>query len=421
MKKIYILILLIGFSEIWAQDTISFYECIESAVQFAPRSADTRLVREEGDLAVKNVKSGWYPALDINGKASYQSDVVSLQIEQPGLMIDFPEMPHEQYGINLDVKQMIYDGGFSKEKMKYEQLQTAVAIEEIEKDIFALKQKVAGAYFSLLLLEENRRILEVALRNLKSREQPILSAIENGAARDVDLQTIRVEILQVLQSLSEIDASKNSVIDLLQVYTGLEIEMEDIFEIPYLELQSEVDITRPEQQLFQLQQALMESSSSLLGVKRKPVLYAFGQAGAGMPGYNMLNSEFNTYFMVGAGLSWKIWDWNKVNREQQIIETRRQMIKHGEETFSQALEVGLQKELNRLEHLNDAIALDKKMLGMRISITKVAASELDHGVINASGYIRVLNEEVLTRVKQTRHEVELMQAICNYNLFKGSL
>ncbi|MDA3823237.1 MAG: hypothetical protein PF450_11605, partial [Bacteroidales bacterium] len=74
-----------------AQDTIRFKEWLNVVVENSPRLKDKQLIDEEGSLKLDNIKTNWYPEMAINGKVTYQSDVVSLAIDIPG--IDIPEMP----------------------------------------------------------------------------------------------------------------------------------------------------------------------------------------------------------------------------------------------------------------------------------------------------------------------------------------
>ncbi len=36
---------------------------------------------------------------NLNGKMSYQSDVVTVALTDPTIPVDFPEVPHDQYGL----------------------------------------------------------------------------------------------------------------------------------------------------------------------------------------------------------------------------------------------------------------------------------------------------------------------------------
>ena len=368
-----------------------------------------------------NIRTNWYPQLMLNGKASYQSDVVSIEMSDPSLPFSFPDMPHEQFGLNLDVQQTIYDGGMSKQKRQYEQAITASEIQRVDVDIYGLKEQVTGIYFSVLVLQENRGNLEIAMKNLKAREEMLASAVANGIAMESDLNVLKVEVLKILQSFSELDAAKQGAIKMLSIFMGRDLTRHTILEQPYMELAPGDDIKRPELELFNLQSATLEAGKELASSKRLPLVYAYGQAGVGMPGYNMLNDEVDSYYMVGAGLKWNIWDWNKTKREKQILEKRKLMIENSKETFSMNIQAGMDREYENMEHFSNVLKLDDKMLEMRMDITKNAASKLDNGTISATDYVLELNEESLTRIKRSTHKLQLMKAIANYNLLKGTL
>lgn len=412
--------LLIPFS-LSAQDTITFANCIEKAVENSPRLRDRQSISEEGSLAIENIKSAWYPSLVLNGKVSYQSDVVSLEISDPAFPFSFPQMPNEQFGVNIDLKQTIYDGGLSKQKKDYEQATTAAALQKIDVDIHSIKEQVSNLYFTILLLQENRNTLEIALENLKAREKVLVSAVANGIAEQSDQQVLAVEILRVMQSLSEIDAARMGALQMLEIYMGEDIEDGIHFQMPYIEIPESAEILRPELQLFEMQARVLDAGKNLTSVKRLPQVFAFGQAGVGMPGYNMLNDQVDSYYMLGAGLQWNIWDWNNTKREKQILEKKKQVVLNSSETFSMNISAAMQKELNNMKHFKNSLNLDDQMLEMRIGISANAASKLDNGILSATDYLQILNEENRTRIGRSTHKIQLIKAIANYNLLLGTL
>jgi len=404
-----------------AQDTLLFRDCLQFTKENSPRLKDRQLIDEEGALILQNLKSNWYPSLEINGKVSYQSDVVSIDIDQPGLMLTFPEMPNEQFGLNLDIRQTIYDGGYTKKKKQYEQLSTAVNLQSVEVDLYSLKEQVSNVYFTILALQENRKTLEIALENLKAREDVLESAVKNGIAEENDLWMIKVETLRLLQSISEIDAGRSGAMAMLRVYTGRELKENTMLELPFIEYSEPSEIVRPELQWFDLQSEVMDAGKDLSSVKRMPRFFAFGQAGLGMPGYNMLSDQVDTYYLIGAGLQWKIWDWNTTNRDKQILEKKKQMMLNSKETFSMNITAAMEKELQQTAHYKSSLELDDKMLGMRMAITKNASSKLDKGVISATDYLQILNEENRTRIHRSGNKIKLFKSIATYQLLKGTL
>lgn len=404
-----------------APDALTLEQCLEAAVQHAPRSGNRALLEQQNALVEKNIRANWYPSLELNGKASYQSDVVTIEFENASIPIAVPEMPRDQYSLNLDVRQTIYDGGMSKSRSAYEQSHTAAELQAIEVNLQSVREQVTGLYFSVLLAQENRNSLEIMLTNLKAREAALVSALENGAAMEKDLKVIRVEILKLLQSLSEIDAARNGALGMMEVLTGLPVSPDTRLAAPYLQIDEDAVYSRPEFQLFQLQEASIEAGKALAAAARFPKVFAFGQAGYGRPGYNMLSTEFDTYYMVGVGLQWNIWDWNSTTREKQILDAKRQMIGNARETLIQSLDARSRKEIEAMEHLKGTIELDDKILEMQMEITRDAASQLENGVITATDYLLELNDESAARINRSRHRVQLLQSMANYKLIQGTL
>lgn len=421
MRRKIVILFLCSVVGIQAQDTLRFRTCLETAAAYAPRLLDRELIDVQGRLKLENVKRSRYPELNMNGKATYQSDVISFHLDQPGLTLDFPEMPNEQFGLNLDLSQVIFDGGHSKSRRAYELASTAVAMQQVQVDLHALKQQLTGIYFSTLMLQATRKNLSVALENLSAREKVLRSAVENGVAEEADLKVIQVEMMKTLQTISELDARRKGAVRALSVYMGQEIDETAFLEKPLLEMTGSDSLYRPELVYFKRSSELLEKGKKLQQVKRMPRLYAFGQAGVGMPGYNMLNDEVDSYYMVGAGVQWNIWDWHTVNREQQILSAQQQVVEHAKESFSIQVRAGIENELAQMAHYRNAMALDDKILQMRMEITAAAASKVDNGVISATEYLQVLNEEQLARIARTGHHIRMLQCMANVHLLKGTL
>jgi hypothetical protein len=68
---------------------------------------------------------------------------------------------------------------------------------------------------------------------------------------------------------------------------------------------------RLEYELFSLQQQKAESLKKLSSSRLVPKLWAYGQAGYGRPGFNMLLNKFDDYYIIGAKLSWNFYNWKR--------------------------------------------------------------------------------------------------------------
>ncbi len=92
---------------------------------------------------------------------------------------------------------------------------------------------------------------------------------------------------------------------MLSVLAGESLDRSMVFvkPTPDDELISPV-INRPELQMFNAQEAAVETQKLLLKARNMPKLGAFAQGGYGKPGLNMFDNDFSPYFLGGIRLSW---------------------------------------------------------------------------------------------------------------------
>jgi len=404
-----------------AQETITLYDCQDMAREQAPRASDLELIRQMGDINIEQAGISWYPSLDLNGKLSYQSDVVTVALSNPVIPVSFPEVPHDQYGLNLDITQNIYDGGISKSRKVYEEAKTEADLQQVEVDLYGLKGKVNQFYFAILLLQENRRNLDIQMENLEARYGVVQTAVTNGVLQETDLHVIEVERLKVEQSIVELESRRRSYLGALQVLCGEDLKDDAVLEIPRFEEVEYAGMNCPEQKLFDLKHASMERGKELAGRKRMPVLYAFGQTGYGKPGYNMLSEKWDYYYMVGAGLKWKIWDWSNSAREKQLIGYQQQVLENKRAAFDREVESMMVQEEARMEQYRETMEMDRQVLELQEKISSQAAVQLENGTMTATDYITELNKESLARITLATHQVLLMQSTANYLTIQGNL
>ena len=404
-----------------AQETITLSDCQDMAREHAPRAADLELIRQMGDVSIEQAGTSWYPSLDLNGKLSYQSDVVTVALSDPLIPVSFPQVPHDQYSLNLDITQNIYDGGISKSRKVYEEAKTEADLQQVEVDLYGLKGKVNQFYFAILVLQENRRNLDIQIKNLEARYSVVQTAVTNGVLQETDLHVLEVEKLKVEQSIVEVESRKKSYMGAMRVLCGEGIMDDAVLEMPRFEEVEYAGMNRPEQKLFDLQHASMERGKELAGRKRMPVLYAFGQTGYGKPGYNMLSEKWDYYYMVGAGLRWKIWDWNNSAREKQLIGFQQQVLENKRMAFDREMESMMVQEEARMEQYRKTMEMDRHILELQEKISSQAAVQLENGTMTATDYITELNKESLARIALATHQVLLMQSTANYLTIQGNL
>ena len=103
-------------------------------------------------LQVKNTNSAYLPQAELNGQATYQSAVTEIPFKVPGVSI--PEFAKDQYKATIDVKQLLYDGGATREQRELQAVQQQTEQQRIEVELYKVKQQVTQTYFNALLAEE---------------------------------------------------------------------------------------------------------------------------------------------------------------------------------------------------------------------------------------------------------------------------
>lgn len=184
-------------------------------------------------------------------------------------------------------------------------------------------------------------------------------------------------------------------------------------------MNTQSELSRPELQLFLAQKTQLEKQSELLTKSRNPKLFGFGQAGYGRPGLNMLNDEFDTYYLIGVGLSWKAFDWKTTSRQKQMLQLQSQMISKQEETFNQNINLLLASQNEQIEKLEKLLESDAKMVALRSEIAQTSASKLENETITTSDYIQDVQAETIAKLNIELRRVQLNEAVEKYNLIKG--
>ncbi|MBN1926527.1 MAG: TolC family protein [Prolixibacteraceae bacterium] len=399
------------------QQKLDLTTCRQWARENYPKLEQAELLKKISALKIKNNRSGYLPQVDLKGQATYQSDVVSFDIPIPGIDLEFPT--NDQYKVYLDVKQTIWDGGMMHSKNETENAALEAGIQKVEVEAYQLNVLVEAYFFNLLLLEQNLKVLETQQEVLKKQHERLLSTLEFGVARQKDCDKLRAEIIQTDQKILEIESKKTGLLEILSVITGKQIEKDAQLKIPLVTFREENLINRPEFKYFKLQQQQLLAGVRLLTSSRNPVFFAFGQAGYGKPGMNMLSNEFDTFYIVGVGLSWRITDWKLAQRKKQINAYQREIIETVQSDFEQKQQMQLVETKEKISNIKELIKNDEMLIDLRKSITKRASSELENGTITSTDYLTDLSAETLALISYETHKIQLVQAIENYNTIIG--
>jgi outer membrane protein TolC len=405
-----------------AQDNsmVTLQFCQTEALNNYPLLKNKSLLQNTSDLKVRNVNTNRLPQINLNGQVTYQSDAIDITLPLPNGQTRSISQSKDQYKATLDVNQLLFDGGTTRYQRQLEMAALNSDLQQVDVDLFKIKEQVNNVYFLLLSLQANRQLLNSTLNQIQEREKVVSSSVKNGVLMSSDLDVLVAERLQIEQQIAEIDINKKSALSILSLFINKTLSDSVKFELPTVELNETAPVKRPEYTLFDLQAKKLDASKQLTGSMLMPKVYAFAQAGYGRPGLNMLSNDFSSFYILGAQLKWNLWDWHKNKRDRAVLDIQKQMITTQRETFDKNLNIDLQNRLAAVQKLEEALKRDDQIVKLRGNVTKSAASRLENGVITSTDYLTELNAETMANINLEVHKIQLVQAKANYLVTKGN-
>lgn len=368
------------------------------------------------DLTLKKLNTQYYPNINFNTQATYQSDVTQLNINFPEIMnIDIPQIDKDQYKIYLEVNQLVLDGGRQKQMKAVEKLNYSINNKSDEVELYKVKLKLSEIYFSIIKLKKTAEVLEIRKDQLNNQLSIIESGIKNGIMTGPDSNELKAEIISTKQKILEIKHQESALIKTLNILTANKYDTTTVFTLPNPD---GINFIRPEQEFFNLSKQKLEAQSYLLQKNRYPMLFVFGQVGYGKPGLNMLSNDFTEYYIAGVKITWNIFDWNKTKYDRQNLLAGINIIDNKLELFNQSVSIDLIKQNEEIEKLEKIIKQDEQIISLREEIVKSSESKLKNGVIRPNDYITDLNNSNVAKINYEIHKIDLVKAKVTYKLIK---
>lgn len=416
----FLLVVLLSFPFIiQAQETISLDKCLRLVHINYPLAKQTSLLTEQLGLDIDAIKKDRLPKLDLNGQATYQSEVTSLGGQLMNVTIDPPNK--DQYRTTLDANQLIYHGGLIDASIKAKKTKAAIGQQEVEISLYGLKNRVNHLYFSLLLLQENQDLLRAKESQLTARLEEVRAGVKYGTLLSSSADALEVELIKIQQRNTELSMSKLDLLQQLSIMIGTDLQPQVVLQRPEVfPVVPDQTSKRPELLLFELQKSQVDLSSDLLERSKLPKISAFAQGGYGNPGLNMLDNTFNSFFMTGVKLHWNVFDWDKNRKERQSLQIDRNIVDSQKETFelNNDLElVNLQSEIDKMEEL---IRYDEQIIPRFEKMVKTAESQLKNGVITSSAYITEFTNLYEAKSNLALHKTQKLLNQIQYQITQGT-
>lgn len=397
--------------------SLSIEDCYTLAKQHYPLTKQHDLIRKSNEYTVANIAAGYLPQLNINGQATYQSEVTQIPIKVPG--IDVPEISKDQYKVYGEVTQTIFDGGVIRQQQRIQQASAAIEEQSLEVELYKLKDRINQLFFGVLLVERQMAQAAITNKDIEAALKKMEAAIANGTALKSSGDVLRAEMLKNNQRIIELKAMKKAYALMLGLFTGTTINVNTVLVKPQSPL-PETDIKRPELALYERQEKLYDAQYKLINSKNLPKLGLFLQGGMGRPALNMLSNKFEPYYLGGVRLNWSLSGFYTARKEKFILDIKKKTTGLQKETFLFNTNLSLQQQQSEAGKWKDLLETDNEMVRLRASVKNAAAAQLENGVITSSDFIREVNAEDQALQNKMLHEIQLLLAQYNVQWSTGN-
>lgn len=417
MKKIlFSIVLALGVTNIHA---ISLEECYSMVRDNYPLIKQYELTEAMSRYSFENAAMGYVPQISLSGQATYQSDVTAFPEAFDNLLkfagVEMVGLSHDQYKVQLNITQTIWDGGYTKAQREAVKAQQEVSKLTLDKDMEALKTRVNQMYFGILVMESNLKTNLQMDTLMSANLASVQSAVSNGTAMQSDMDNIRVELLSLRQQRRQIETAIRTYKDMLAIMIGRKIEDDEIFEVPQVQLVDPNLNLRPELQLFDARIKALDSQKRMLDVAIMPKFSFFAQGWYGKPGLNifddMANNTMSWNGIAGISFKWDITgfytrknDLRKLDLSRRSIELQRDAYKWN----TDIQQTQIQKEIDRMYEIKSS---DDEIVDLRKSVRQASESKYRNGVITVNDLLRDIMNENNAMQERSRHELELLKNI----------
>lgn len=224
--KILLSILFVGvLYQSKAQDIVSLKDAVNYALQNKADAKRADLAIKKAEFQIDEARAGALPQVSGNGGLQYNPIIQEMALTTGGQTTVIKMGQPWNSTLGVTVNQNIFDQRVftglkaAKTTREFYQVNAQLTDEQII-------EKVANAYYQVFVQEEKLKTIEISLDNTTKVKNVIKSLVDNGLAKQIDLDRIIVQLNNISsnrqQLVNAVNINKNS----LKFYMGYPIEQD---------------------------------------------------------------------------------------------------------------------------------------------------------------------------------------------------
>lgn len=222
-KGLSAVLMIFGFSSVFAQQQISLQEAIKQALQNKAEAKKADLQVKKAEYKIAEARAGALPQISATAGLTYnpiiQESLLEFGGERIRAQLGQPWFSQAVVTLNQAIfDQRVFTGlKAAKSTREFYVLNAQLSNEQII-------ENVATAYYQVFVQEENLKTLNVSYANTEKIRNVIKSLVDNGLAKGIDLDRTNVQLTNISASrqqlVNAVELSKNS----LKFYMGVPID-----------------------------------------------------------------------------------------------------------------------------------------------------------------------------------------------------
>ena len=321
------------------------------------------------------------------------------------------------------MEQRLYDGGDVARRRELEEARYAESQAEVDVALYELRSDVNSAFFSAFLLEKRSEEFEALVADLDARLAAVRARVEAGTALGRDAAEIEAEWVRAGLQRDEARASRRASLAILADLASRPIDTSAVLVLPsdQPERAHPADLSavaalrrRPEFDQLRRSRERLEREAASTTTENRPKLFAFGQAGVGLPGLDQFRTSSDAFWQAGVKVKWQPWTWRSAGRRAAAFRLQQDVVATEERALGRRLARAVVTDLEDIDRLKAALTDDERIVTLRVEVERQARAQYDEGAITTPDYVEARTDVLEARLTLERHRVELAQARSRY-------
>lgn len=416
MKRLIVLLTALAATAAQAQPTLD--ECRRLAREHYPEIKQYDLIRQTERYDLSNAGRAWLPQIGLSAQATWQTDaptfpdIFSKLFEQ--FDVSVPGMRRDQYRVQLEIDQTLWDGGKSRADKMMAEAESAENQRSVDVEMYALDGRIDGLYFGILLLDERIAQTRLTIGLLDSNLEKIRSLQRNGVAMQSDADAVEAELLTARQQLTQLESTCGSYRRILSVFIGSDIGDKPL-QRPDAAMPASMENRRPELDVIDARERMLAARERLVKSSTMPRFGLFAQGYYGYPGLDyfqsMLNAKWSLNAVAGIRMTWTFGGYYTRRNNLNRIAVARNRLDVQRDVFLFDTELQRIEQDSEIARLRQALADDDRIVALRRSVREAAEAKLRNGIIDTNDLLRKITEEQSAALARSAREIELLKAI----------